>query len=30
MMAYSETVYVEKLTEFSNLLRQNGLSAGPG
>lgn len=29
-MAYNETVYVEKLTEFSRLLRQNGLNAGPG
>lgn len=28
-MAYSETVYVEKLTEFSSLLRQSGLNVGP-
>lgn len=30
MMNYSETVYVEKLTEFSALLRQEGLPVGPG
>ncbi len=29
MRAYSETVYLEKLTEFSALLRQEGLCAGP-
>ncbi len=28
-MSYNETVYVEKLTEFSGLLRQEGLCVGP-
>ena len=28
-MGWSDTVYVEKLTEFSALLRQEGLTVGP-